>query len=155
MADGFEALLRRMNSLTHDQLQKANREALKQAGLVIKEAIVDRAPVLRDDERGGTSLEPGALKGDIKVGVHVAQEATDTNRVRVGPGRRTRHVAEWVENGHANAKGRGAKQRKLGTNTPAHPFVRPAADAVESLARAVYGNVMSEEIAKVMDGQPD
>ena len=153
MRDGFEELIQKMKSLTGEQLEKANRSALKQVGIVIRDAIRERAPVLKGDEGGATSLKPGELKRDIRIGIHIAKDAVDTNRARVGPGKKTRHVAGWVENGHMAR--RSKKKEGPARFVPAHPFIRPAAEAVEGIARAVYRNEMVDEIARVMDGESD
>jgi HK97 gp10 family phage protein len=150
MDNDFASLLAKMDAVKGAALKKAQRKALRAVGDIVKTAIVERAPERVSDTPSGTALAPGALKADIRVRVHIATDektATDTSRVTIGPGKATAHVARWVENGHANPK--ADKGRK---NTPAHPFIRPAADAVQQKTIDEYESIMTTEIQKVMNG---
>jgi HK97 gp10 family phage protein len=149
MDNEFANLIAKMDGVKGEQLKKAQRKALRAVGDIVKTAIVEHAPERVSDTPSGTALAPGALKADIRARVHIAADekmATDTSRVTIGPGKATAHVARWVENGHANSKAvKGAK------NTPAHPFIRPAADAVKQTTIDEYEAIMTAEIQKVMN----
>lgn len=152
MTDGFDLLQAKLTALTGDALARAERKALRAVGKLVKDAIVERAPEQVGDTPGG-DLAPGALKADIRAVVHIASDvkaATDVSRVTIGPGKDTAHIARFVEDGHANAR-YGGTNRHTSPNTPAHPFVRPAADATREAAVDLYASVMTEEVQKAMN----
>lgn len=153
MDKDFADLIAKLDAVNGEALKQAQRKALKRVGEIVKTAIVERAPERTEATPGSNALPPGALKADIRATVHISRDekaATDTSRVTIGPGKKTAHVARWVENGHANPRARKGKK-----NTPAHPFVRPAADASERQALEEYEAIMTAEITKVMNEQHD
>lgn len=150
MDQAFNDLLEKMDRLKGDALKQANRKALRQVGTLYQQAIQERAPV-RSEGHAGNALPPGALKDDVRVYVHIADDAkadTDTSRVTIGPGKKTAHVAKWIEEGHENPKAQKGLKR-----TPAHPYIRPAADATEQKAIETYQAVMTAELQQVMNGE--
>ena len=162
MDDGFAELLSKLESLKGDGKAKAERKALRAVGALVQAAIVEAAPV-RVQTPSGTALAPGALKADIRVRVHIAADAnaaSDISRVTIGPGKDTAHVAQWVETGHESVHGgysrddgnggRRGPGKVDGKRVDAHPFIRPAADAVEQKAIDTYTTVMTDEIKKAM-----
>lgn len=148
MQDGYAELAAKLQSIAGEGRVAAERKALKAVGQLVQAAIVARAPV--QSTTGHGDLAPGELKADIKARVHIANDekaATDFSRVTVGPTKKTAYVANFVENGHANPKAqKGLK------NTPAHPFIRPAADSTKQEATELYTEILTEEIQKVMNG---
>jgi HK97 gp10 family phage protein len=150
MEADFAALIAKFDKINGEGLKQAERKALKVVGKLVQDAIVAKAPVRTDGTPAGNALKPGALKADIKARVHISSDAKaaqgDTSYVSIGPGKATSHVARWVENGHANPKAvKGAK------TTPAHPFVRPAADATKQASIDTYEAIMTAEIAKELN----
>ena len=149
MESDFATLIAKFDRINGEGLKTAQRKALKAVGKIVQEAIVAKAPVRTDGTPAGTALKPGELKADIKARVHISTDvkaATDTSCVIIGPGKKTAHVARWVENGHINTKAvKGAK------NTPSHPFIRPAYDATKQTVLDEYEAIMTAEIAKEMN----
>ena len=144
-SNDFQAVIDQLSALKGDALIEAERKALRAVGSLIQGALIEKAPIQSSKPHG--SLEPGALRADIKARVHVATDQStttgDVSRVTVGPGPKTAHVALWVENGHANARA-----TKGAATTPAHPFTRPVRDAIEDKAVALYKDTMLAELAK-------
>ena len=149
MEADFANLIAKFDRINGEGLKAAQRKALKAVGKTVQETIIAKAPVRTDGTPAGNALKPGELKADIKARVHIATDAkaaTDTSYVTIGPGKKTAHVARFVENGHVNTKAvRGAK------NTPAHPFIRPAADATRQTVLDEYEAIMTAEISKEMN----
>jgi HK97 gp10 family phage protein len=122
---------------------EGQRKALHNGGKVIADAIVERAPVLDAKTAHSTSLDPGALKGDIGVRMH---SEDGEQYAYIGPGKLTRHVARWVELGHRDVHGgysHGADEGKFRgpgvageEDVQAYPFIRPAYEASEEAALA-------------------
>jgi HK97 gp10 family phage protein len=146
MSDEFAELRAQLDSLKHDALNKAERKALRQVGELITTAIVEVCPIQAGVAEG--LLEPEQLMESFRPVVHIAtDEGTaggDSSRVTVQPNTKlTRDVAKWVEDGHAGPKSNSPR-------TKPHPFVRPAADAIEQKAIDTYASVMTEEITKAL-----
>ncbi|HEY1213679.1 MAG TPA: HK97 gp10 family phage protein, partial [Bryobacteraceae bacterium] len=100
---GFRELASRLRSLAGPQKTEALKRSLRPVGKLTKKAIEDRAPV-RPEQPTTTALPVGALKSDVHYAVTV-DEHKGIGQVTTGPGRKTRHVANWVEYGHKLTKG--------------------------------------------------
>lgn len=127
-----------------DSAEKIVRRAMRAGGRVVQAAITEAAPE-RPDLPSGTALPVGALKSDIEL--HVTKERDGSISAYVEPGRLTRHAALWVEYGHklvrgGRLKGGGAHVGEV----PAHPFIRPAADASEAAALTAIEETLGNEI---------
>lgn len=149
MANEFADLQQNLAALKGETLKRAERKALTRVGQIVKAAIVERTPVQSGVPEG--LLAPGELAASIRASVHIANDegttVGDTSRVTIGPGTaKTRTVANWVENGHANPRAKKGLQ-----HTPAHPFVRPAQDATEQQAIEAYAETMAAEVQKAME----
>jgi HK97 gp10 family phage protein len=133
------------------------RKALRVGGKVIKEAMVERAPVLDKRTQNSTALEPGALRDGIRV--YVPQDEEQPQAL-IGPNAKTAHVARWIEYGHRQVSGGYSKVMadgktrgpgKAGADVPAYPFLRPAFEgsiaeagaAVEASLKKSYKEVLS------------
>lgn len=115
-------------------------KAVKAGAREIAVAMVEDAPVLDEKTPGSDALEPGELRDDIK-----ARERLDKDGFAVatiGPGRKTAHVARFVEYGHRLVKGK----KEIG-QVPAHPFLRPAFERSEAGAIEKFKDTLREEIA--------
>ena len=149
MDDGFADLIAKLDAVKGDELKKAHRKALKRVGKIIQDAIVSVAPVQAGVPEG--LLEPGQLRESITTRVHIATDEStitgDNDRVTIGPNTKvTKAVANWVENGHANARAKTSSKR-----TKPHPFVRPSFDAVEQTAIDAYAETMTIEVKKALE----
>ncbi|AEU36180.1 HK97-gp10 family putative phage morphogenesis protein [Granulicella mallensis] len=149
MPNEFSDLIAKLDALKGDALKKAERKALTEVGQIVKTAIVERTPVQSGVAEG--LLKPGELAANIKAAVHIASDKStttgDVSSVTIGPGTAvTRSVANWVENGHANA--RATKGKKT---TDPHPFIRPAQDATQQQAIDAYAATMTAEVTKALN----
>lgn len=147
----FQALRAKLDAARGQALKQAERKALKAVGSLVQGEIKRRAPFQAGEQSGGI-LKPGELAADVQVHVSVASDQAtaqgNTSRVSIGPGEKTRAVANWVENGHA---GRGSAKREGPARfVPAHPYTRPAFDAVQEEATELYESVMTEEMTKAL-----
>lgn len=129
--DGLDDLNRLLDGIAGEDGVKIIEGALQDAGEVVKKAIEDRAPV-RPDLPSTTALPIDWLRHDVAV-----KKPRPTSKgiiVTIGPNRRTKHVARWVEYGHRLVrggslkvwKGRSQGKGKLAGNVEAHPYIRPA-----------------------------
>ena len=148
MPNEFSALIAKLDAVKGDALKQAERKALTEVGQIVKTAIVERTRVQSGVPEG--ILKPGELAASIKATVHIASdEATtkgDVSRVTIGPNSQaTRSVANWIENGHVNARATTGEK-----NTPPYPFIRPAQDATQQQAVDAYAATMTAEVTKAL-----
>lgn len=115
--------------------------AVKAGAHVIAEAMVEGAPVQALKAPGSDALEPGELRDDIKTRERLDKDGFAV--AHIGPGKKTGHVARWVEYGHRIVKGR--KGAELG-QVPAYPFLRPAFERSEAEAIEKFKSKLREEI---------
>ena len=147
MANDFEALQAKLRTLRGPEMMKTQRKALRAVGDFVEAALVSNTPVKAGTDGG--VLEPGELRDSIKARVSVPSDeavaAGKEARVVIGPtGYLRKLVAHDVEYGHTNAKS------KTGSSTPPHPFIRPVAESSESEAIAIYTEVVTADVQKVM-----
>jgi hypothetical protein len=124
-------------------------KAMRAGGEVMQEALREAAPE-RPDLPSGTALPVGELANDIQLSV--IKDSNGTIVARIGPGKKSRHVAVWVEYGHEMSH-RQSEKRLIGGKfqgkfVPAHPWIRPTFETTIDEAVAVAGYRMQEEIAK-------
>jgi HK97 gp10 family phage protein len=103
------------------------------------------AQVIEEELAARTPVETGELKGAIVSTVEVAPSGT-SGIAKVGFGKET-YKARWVEFGHRQV-GPGSKksERKELGFTPAHPFLRPAAEASREAARDAFLAAVQKEL---------
>lgn len=146
---GLTELKAKLAALSDKQGDACIRKALKAGAAIEQAAIEERAPV--KDETGG-QLPPGALKADISV--RLTKSENGVMSAIVGPGKLTRHVANWVEYGHRLVRGgysrllANGKTRGPGTATgtvEAHPFIRTAYEETrDEVSRAIATTLAAE-----------
>ncbi len=144
-----------MNALRQEVRTTATRGAVRDGATVIGDAMTAAAPVLDHKTAESTSLEPGEMKADIRVAMgRVDQEGFIT--AAIGPTKRTRHVARWVEYGHRLVKGgyssfkRGKLQgvgKQIG-DVPEHPFLRPAYETSWQQSIAVFAESLKKRLGR-------
>lgn len=153
--NGLSELEENLLNLSAKAANNATTKALVAGGKVIRAAIAERAPI-RPLLPSGTALPPGALATDIELAVGKDQKGLPM--VVISPGKRTAHVAEWVEYGHRLVRG-GYSKRKGGKaqgpgreigHVSAHPFIRPGYEASIAEAVEVEQKVFVEEIEKAL-----
>jgi Bacteriophage HK97-gp10, putative tail-component len=134
-----------MAELAGPGFDRASRKALRAGGKIIQEAVTEAAPV-RTPLPSGDALPPGALKSDIEL--HVTKEGDGSFAAYIEPGKYTIRVARWVEEGHAEKRG-----KKVTGRVEAHPFFRRAfetsVDQAEATALETFNEKIAEEAAKV------
>jgi HK97 gp10 family phage protein len=146
--DGLAELDAKLKLLPEEIAKKLFRKALRESGRVIQKEVQSRAPVkVEDSGAKSNSLPPGALKADIKTRVSVSPEKGGGS-VSIGPGKKTAHVARWVENGH-NIVGHKPNKKKSGKKTKARPFMRPALDASAQKAVETFAKVLGDAISEL------
>ena len=163
--EGLDALMQKLSAI--EKPEAAIRKALRNGGNIVNAAIVERAP--EKDGTGG-SLPDGALKHDIITRVKKQKDGEFT--VIIGPDKLTAHVARWVEYGHRQVVGGRSRvladgtvvgpgkqiyirpgKSSIGTGSvPAHPFIRPAWEAVHTEATEAIVTTLIAEINKQSKG---
>jgi len=149
MANEYQDLLTKLNSLSGDVLHQAERTALNEVGKLVQEAIVTLTPVQSGVPEG--ILAPGQLAASIKARVHIAQDTQvlsgDVSRVTIGPTTQVcKDVANWIENGHVNARAKTGEK-----HTEANPFIRTAQDETEEAAVTTYESIMTAAVQAAME----
>lgn len=144
MADDFQALKEKLDTLKRDALVAAERKALREVGTLILDAIVEVCPVHAGEPEG--LLKAGELKASFRASVRIASDQAAASgkqdTVVVQPNTQVcRDVAGWIEHGHAGPN-------ESSKRTKPHPFIRPAQDAIEQKAIDTYASVMKTEIQK-------
>lgn len=155
---GLEEMVAQMNNMRAQVSGPIAKKAVRAAGNVVREAMVERTPENIERNAGSDSLPPGAVKADIKVRFPAQEQVLETTAL-IGPGSKTAHVARWVEYGHRMVHGGqskvGADGKVRGTgrasavDVPADPFLRPAYEASLDAAREAEAEVLQEELQKL------
>jgi HK97 gp10 family phage protein len=105
--------------------------AVRDAGVVIQDAMRESAHVLAERNPGSDALQPGQLRADIRVRARLEEGVA---RAIIGPVKYA-HVARWVEFGHRLVKGGSSHATGKGGfsgagqqigEVPAYPTLRPA-----------------------------
>lgn len=165
---GLEQAMEALRTLEPDQQDAAITSALRAGGSIIRDAIVEAAPV-REDEYNpkSTALYPGVLKDDIKMTTKVQR---GFGVAFIGPGKLSSHVARWIEYGYRLIEGgySRAVKDKAGNKTglfrgpgseikfvDPKPFIRPSFEAVKDEAQtAAQNKLLTEVIKRVKQGLP-
>jgi HK97 gp10 family phage protein len=155
---GMKALTDKMESIREQVRTDGVRKAVRAGANIIKDAMVERTPVLIEKQAGSDSLEPGEVKANIRV--RMTMEDGDPVAL-VGPkgkGGAIAKTAHLVEYGHRMVTGGKSKMDMAGNfigggkvhevDVPAHPFLRPAfetsaAAAMEAI-EAELGEALKE-----------
>lgn len=135
------------------------KTVVRAGGNVIREAMVEHAPVLVEKNAGSNALEPGAIKRDIKVRFPARENQLQETAI-IGPGPATSHQSRFVEYGHrmvvggyskveadGRVRGPGVVQEK---DVRGYPFLRPAYEASISSAKAAMVEAASDELKKAV-----
>lgn len=132
--EGLQQVLANIEEFRGEMGSSAIRDGVRAAAKVYAEAERETAPLLDHKTANSTSLDPGAIKEDIRI-TPVSKDEVGVVHVFVGPGKKTRHVAGWVEWGHRLIKGGYSKVlptgklrgpgREVGQVRP-YPFLRQA-----------------------------
>lgn len=155
---GLQEMIGQMNNLREQVSGPIAKKAVRAAGDVVKAAMIERTPKNIERNAGSDSLEPGAVKADIKVRFPAKDQVLETTAL-IGPGKKTSHVARFVEYGHRMVHGGqskvGADGKVRGTgiasavDVPAHPFLRPAFEESLDAAHEAEAAVLVEELNKL------
>lgn len=143
---GLEALQRRLRRLDMTIRTTAVEASVKAGAEVIADAMRVRTPE-RVESASGTALRPGAMRRDIRVTETMDRDGFAV--ATIGPGKKTQHVALWVEYGHALTKGPRRRGHVVGNVAP-HPFLRPAFEASQREAIEAFRRTMDEAIQKAV-----
>lgn len=141
---GIAEMKAKMQALRQQVRGPLAQRAVRAGGRVIQAAMIERTPINIEKNTGSNSLDPGAVKSDIKVRFPAKENDHETTAL-IGPGKKTGHVARWVEYGHRMVHGGQSKVGPDGKvrgrgivhdeDVPAHPFLRPAYEASVAEAR--------------------
>ena len=145
--NSFKDLQTKLRTMQREELVKAQRKALRAVGDFLEAALKSNTPVKAGTDGG--ELEVGELRDSIKARVSIPSDERilqgKVDRVVIGPTGKIRKLVAWdVEYGHSNSRS------KDGSVTPAHPFIRPVADASEVEAISIYTETMTAEVQKAM-----
>jgi HK97 gp10 family phage protein len=155
--EGMRALVDKLNTAGAKMGGPEMKKALRAGGRVIKEAMVERAPMMLEEKTAGSdSLEPGALKDGMRVAVIDGENGQEAI---IGPNSKVAYVARFVEYGHrqvsggylkllGNGKSRGTGT--AGTDIPAYPFLRPAFEASVSEVQTAMEESLRKSFSEVL-----
>lgn len=160
MADGVtgnEQLQANVKLLLEALEVKVTRDAVHAAADVIRDEMVLQAPLLDEKTAHSTSLEPGAVKRDIRTRMHAVDKDGVVTAV-VGPDY-TSYVCQWLEFGHRLVKGgssrigptgrlRGAGH-EIGEVKP-HPFIRRSYENSIRPAMAKFTEIFKAETSEAL-----
>lgn len=159
---GFDELAGKMEAVARKVRGPVAKEMVRAGANVFKREMIDRAPVLDEKNSGSNSLEPGALKDDIRVRFPASEQLLDTTAA-VGPGKKTAYVANFVEYGHRMVSGGQSKVGADGkvrgngkvsdVDVPAYPFVRPAFEAGQGEAEHAMVEKFDSMNLETADGE--
>ena len=148
---GVDSLLEKLAEVSGPVAEEAMRIGVKAGARVIADGMREAAPVLDERTAKSTALESGALRADIHV--YAGKPEGTLLADLIGPGKKTQHVALWVEYGHRMVKGGYSRVDAIGRSrgpghefgsVRPHPFLRPAFEAsaraaLEACADAALG----------------
>lgn len=145
---GIESCARALTDAPRQAVPAALARGLAAAGGILEEAIIAVMPV-RDVRLGGDEEYP-ALIEDLRVEIILA-DAGEGGVVKVGFFKQG-YVAAWVEYGHRMVGHKPDNKLLIGGRVaglvPAHPFIRPAADASAERAIEVFVEAVMEELTR-------
>jgi hypothetical protein len=125
--------------MPHTIVVQAFLQALSAGGAVILAEVAARTPERDEGERNEDQIH--------LIEALTYETELDTNgqggRVRIGFGREGRR-AMWVEYGH-RLMSHNPDEKEIGT-VPAHPFMRPAADAAADAAIEAFRATLESEL---------
>lgn len=149
---GLDNVLKRLENTPSLLVKKVFYQALDRAAGVIAAEVELRTPegeegLLKENVITNVSIDTQGKGGSAAVGFSKA--------ISERSGKPADLIAMWVEYGHAVVPPRGSRRRghtPVRGHVPAHPFMRPAADAAAALAIEVFARQLSEQIAVIEQG---
>lgn len=152
---GLKELEASLKTVQEELQVKGIRTALRAGGRVFLESM--RSMVRRSPGRDPSGKTRRHLVDDLRVRTSVPGGVPTA---KIGPGRKTRHIANWLEFGTAPhlIKARRAKALFIPgghpitevhhPGAPAKPFIRPAFDTQWRAALDAYKDVLARQIAR-------
>lgn len=161
---GIPEFQKKMDQLAYKRLSEMAYKALYEGAKLEQATIQANAPVeASEPSPKSTALPQGAIKNDI----HIERTKTAQNEPAylVIPGSKTRHVARFLEFGHALVRGgyrRAVKDRsgnptgkhrgsgqEVGRVQP-HPFLRRSWEECAAAVKARIAEVMTEQLNQIV-----
>lgn len=149
----MQGKMRFLRSAVQEQIVK---DGVRAGAQIIRDEMRLQAPVLDHRTAESTSLEPGALKADIRSRMRRTDRRGFVEAI-IGPFR-TAHVAYWLEFGHrlvkggrsrVTLKGNSGTGREVGEVQP-HPFLRRSYETSIEPAREAFAEVVANGIREVL-----
>lgn len=153
---GFADTQKVLQLVQEGMAKQGVRKAVRAGAEVIKDAIVERTPILDEKTAGSNSLDPGSLREDIAV--HMKTEGGEPVAI-IGPSDNTARVARWVEYGHVQVTGGYSKAEGFGRrrgpgkvigHVPAHPFIRSGFEASKDEAIKAFAVESGKQLKEVV-----
>jgi HK97 gp10 family phage protein len=157
---GMKGLTDKMEIVRRIMTDNAARKAVRAGGSVIRDAMVERAPVQLEKSLGSDSLEPGELRDGLRV--RLTRDGNE-NVALIGPAGgagRVSHAAHLVEYGHRMVTGGKSKLDVDGTfrgggtvhekDVPAYPFLRPAFEESQSAAMEAVQASLAKDLKEAV-----
>lgn len=155
---GVTEMQERIRALRAGIREQGVRDGVRAGAAVIRDAMIAAAPVLDEKTANSTSLDPGAMKEDIRSRLRATDKQGFASSI-IGPGAKTAHVAFWVEFGHRLVRGGHSKVLASGKTqgpgrevgfVPAHPFLRPAFEGSIDDALAAFAAKVRQFFMEVL-----
>lgn len=138
---GLNDIAKDLEKLSKAENNKVLRDATRAGAEVLKEEVIDRAPVRTGKMRKNVVVvtQKSRRKGEISSGVHIRgvnpQTGNSDNSMKA---KNPRNAFYW-------------RFVEMGTvNMPAHPFVRPAFDTAQEMAAEVAIKRMNTSIDEAL-----
>jgi len=125
--DGYDAILKRLESLDEDLRDRISKVALEAGAKVVQEAIRSEVNISNRNEIH--------IRNDIQIGKPKRIDGGWV--VKIGPGKKTAWRAKFIEFGHA---------KRGGGTVPAHPFMEPALERSKTDFRNAVAEAISREL---------
>jgi HK97 gp10 family phage protein len=158
--EGLKELEAALKTLEAELQVKGIRAGLRAGGVVFRDAM--KALVSRSSGTRALDLAQGKQRRHLADDLRVRTSFSGgVPTARIGPGSKTRHIANWLEFGTAPhvIKARRAKELFFpGSGHPItevhhpgtapHPFIRPAFDTQSGNALGAFKTVVARQIAR-------
>lgn len=144
-ATGFEELIAKIERVVDEEVQKTNKEVLKEAGKLVQSKAEDLAPVSQDHMESGKWNKSGHFRMTPPQHMRLAIP------LKIKGGKKAQAIIGW-QNDSDSDNSFYAKFVEYGTSKmPARPFLQTALDSSESEINDIAKEKYTELIERTLD----